>query len=247
MLYRTEGVVLKSIEYRDADKIVTIYTKKYGKIQAIAKGVRKTKSKFGSSLEILTCAIFLFYKGKNIDIISQTEILESFFTASKEIVKFAFASNCAEVVNKISGEGEVNLNIFFLLKEVLHYLKEAKDPKLLTLSFKWQVLAILGYKPSFGRCCICNSKIEDQKEMFFSIDEGGVICNKCLSKNKRGCIQVSLYFIKLGRKLLITPLSVISKVTIPDVRIRELEKVTDLYLAYYSDQSFKTDTFLKSL
>ncbi len=247
MLYRTEGVVLKSIEYGDADKIVTIYTKKYGKIQAIAKGVRKTKSKFGSSLEILTYAIFLFYKGKNIDIISQTEILESFFTASKEIVKFAFASNCAEVVNKISGEGEVNLSIFFLLKEVLHYLKEAKDPKLLTLSFKWQVLAILGYKPSFGRCCICNSKIEDQKEMFFNIDEGGVICNKCLSKNKRGCIQVSLYFIKLGRKLLITPLSVISKATIPDVRMRELEKVTDLYLAYYSDQSFKTDTFLKSL
>lgn len=247
MLYRTEGVVLKSIEYGDADKIVTIYTKKYGKIQAIAKGVRKTKSKFGSSLEILTYAIFLFYKGKNIDIISQTEILESFFTASKEIVKFAFASNCAEVVNKISEEGEVNLSIFFLLKEVLHYLKEAKDPKLLNLSFKWQALAILGYKPSFGRCCICNSKIEEQKEMFFNIDEGGVICNKCLSKNKRGCIQVSLYFIKLGRKLLITPLSVISKATIPDVRIRELEKVTDLYLAYYSDQSFKTDTFLKSL
>ena len=247
MLYRTEGIVLKSIEYGDADKIVTIYTKNYGKIQAIAKGVRKTKSKFGSSLEILTYAIFLIYKGKNIDIISQTEILESFFTASKEIVKFAFASNCIEIINKISEEGEVNLSIFFLLKEVLHHLKEAKDPKLLNLSFKWQTLAILGYKPSLNRCCICNSKIENQKEMFFSIDKGGVVCNKCLSKDKRECIQVSLYFIKLGRKLLITPLSVISKATIPDARMKELEKVTDLYLAYYSDKSFKTETFLKSL
>lgn len=247
MLYRTEGIVLKSIEYRDADKIVTIYTKNYGKIQAIAKGVRKTKSKFGSSLEILTYAIFLIYKGKNIDIVSQTEILESFFTASKEIVKFAFASNCIEIINKISEEGEVNLSIFFLLKEVLHHLKEAKDPKLLNLSFKWQTLAILGYKPSLNRCCICNSKIENQKEMFFSIDEGGVICNKCLSKDKRECIQVSLYFIKLGRKLLITPLSVISKATIPAARMRELEEITDLYLAYYSDKTFKTETFLKSL
>jgi len=247
MLYRTEGIVLKTIEYGDADKIVTIYTKNHGKIQAIAKGVRKTKSKFGSSLEILTYAVFLIYKGKNIDIISQTEILESFFIASKEIVKFAFASNCVEVVNKISEEGEVNLSLFFLLKEVLHYLKEAKDPKLLTLSFKWQTLAILGYKPSFNRCCSCNSEIKDQKEMFFNIDKGGVICNKCLSEDKRGCIQVSLYFIKLGRKLLITNLSVISKATISDERMKELEKVTDLYLAYYSDQSFKTDTFLKSL
>jgi len=247
MLYRTEGIVLKSIEYGDADKIVTIYTKNYGKIQAIAKGVRKTKSKFGSSLEILTYAIFLIYKGKNIDIISQTEILESFFTASKEIVKFAFASNCVEVANKIIEEGEVNLSIFFLLKEVLHYLKETKDPKLLTLSFKWQALAILGYKPSFDQCCICNNKIEDNKEIFFNIDEGGVICNKCLTKNKKGCIQVSHYFIKLGRKLLITPLSVISRATIPDKRMSELEKVTNLYLVYYSDKGFKTDEFLKSL
>ncbi len=247
MLYRTEGIVLKSIEYGDADKIVTIYTKNYGKIQAIAKGVLKTKSKFGSSLEILTYAIFLIYKGKNIDIISQTEILESFFTTSKEIIKFAFASNCVEVVNKISEEGEVNISIFFLLKEVLHYLKEAKDPKLLALSFKWQGLAILGYKPSFNHCCICNSKIENQKEMFFNIEKGGVICNKCLSKEKRGSIQVSHYFIKLGRKLLSTPLSIISKATISDKRMSELEKVTNLYLAYYSDQSFKTNGFLKSL
>lgn len=247
MLYRTEGIVLKSIEYGDADKIVTIYTKNHGKIQAIAKGVRKTKSKFGSSLEILTYAIFLIYKGKNIDIISQTEILESFFAASKEIAKFAFGSNCVEVVNKITEEGEVNLGLFFLLKEVLHYLKETKDPKLLTLSFKWQTLVILGYKPSFDRCCMCNSKIEDQKEMFFSINEGGVICNKCSSKDKRNYIQVSLYFIRLGRKLLITPLSIISKATIPDVRMRELEKLTDSFLAYYSDKSFKTETFLKSL
>lgn len=247
MLYRTEGIVLKSIEYGDADKIVTIYTKNHGKIQAIAKGVRKTKSKFGSSLEILTYAIFLIYKGKNIDIISQTEILESFFVASKEIAKFAFGSNCVEVVNKITEEGEINLGLFFLLKEVLHYLKETKDPKLLTLSFKWQTLVILGYKPSFDQCCMCNSKIEDQKEMFFSINEGGVICNKCSSKDKRNYIQVSLYFIKLGRKLLMTPLSIISKATIPDVRMRELEKLTDLFLAYYSDKSFKTETFLKSL
>ena len=61
MLYKTEGIVLKSMEYQEADKIVTIFTKDYGKITAIAKGVRKTKSKFGSSLEILTHSVFLFY------------------------------------------------------------------------------------------------------------------------------------------------------------------------------------------
>jgi DNA repair protein RecO (recombination protein O) len=235
------------MEYEEADKIVTIYTKDYGKITAIAKGVRKTKSKFGSSLEILTHSNFLIYKGRNIDIVSQTEILESFFSTSKEVIKFAFAVNCVEVVNRLTEEREINIGLFNLLKEVLHYLKESNDPKLLTLSFKWQTISILGYRPSLDHCCRCNKSIEDQKEMYFSIKEGGLVCNNCIAKDKEGCVKVSLYFNKLVRKILITPLSTISNATIPDKKMKELEKITDLYIAYHSEKSFKTDRFLKTL
>lgn len=247
MLYKTEGIVLKSMEYEEADKIVTIYTKDYGKITAIAKGVRKTKSKFGSSLEILTHSNFLIYKGRNIDIVSQTEILESFFSTSKEVIKFAFAVNCVEVVNRLTEEREINIGLFNLLKEVLHYLKESNDPKLQTLSFKWQTISILGYRPSLNHCCRCNKSVEDQKEMYFNIKEGGLVCNNCIAKDKEGCVKVSLYFNKLLRKILITPLSTISNATIPDKKMKELEKITNLYIAYHSEKSFKTDEFLKSL
>lgn len=248
MLFKTEGIVLKSTEYEEADKIVTIYTKDYGKITAIAKGVRKTKSKFGSSLEILTHSIFLFYKGRNIDIVSQTEIIESFFSTSKEVIKFAFAANCVEIVNKLTEEREINIGLFNLLKEILHYLRDSKDPKLLTLSFKWQTMSILGYKPSLNHCCRCNKGVDNQKGMyFFNIKEGGLVCNNCLIKNKEGCVKVSIYFNKLVRKILITPLSTISNTTIPDDRIEELEKITDSYIAYHSEKSFKTDRFLKFL
>jgi DNA repair protein RecO (recombination protein O) len=247
MLYKTEGIVLKSMEYKEADKIVTIYTKDYGKITAIAKGVRKTKSKFGSSLEILTHSIFLIYKGRNIDIVSQTEILESFFSTSKEVIKFAFAANCVEIVNKLTVEREINIGLFNLLKEVLHYLRETNDPKLLTLSFKWQTMSILGYRPSLNHCCRCNKSTEDQKEMYFNIREGGLVCNNCIAEDKEECIKVYLYFVKLVRKILITPLSTISNATIPDIKMKELEKITDLYIAYHSEKSFKTDRFLKTL
>lgn len=247
MLYKTEGIVLKSMEYQEADKIVTIYTKDYGKITAIAKGVRKTKSKFGSSLEILTYSIFLFYKGRNLDIVSQTEILESFFSTCKEVIKFAFAANCIEVVNRLTEEREINIGLFNLLKEVLHYLKKSNDPKLLSLSFKWQTMSILGYRPSLNNCCRCNKSVEDQKEMYFNIREGGLVCNNCTAKDKEGCVKVSLYFNKLVRKILITPLSTISSAIIPDKKMKELEKITDLYIAYHSEKSFKTDRFLKSL
>jgi len=235
------------MEYEEADKIVTIYTKNYGKIKAIAKGVRKTKSKFGSSLEILTHSIFLIYKGRNIDIVSQTEILESFFSTSKEVMKFAFAANCVEIVNKLTEEREINVGLFNLLKEVLHYLRESNDPKLLTLSFKWQTMSILGYRPSLNHCCRCNKSVEDQKEMYFNIKEGGLVCHNCIVKDKEGCVKVSIYFNKLVRKILITPLSTISDATIPDKKMKELEKITDLYIAYHSEKSFKTDRFLKFL
>jgi DNA repair protein RecO (recombination protein O) len=247
MLYKTEGIVLKSMEYEEADKIVTIFTKDYGKITAIGKGVRKTKSKFGSSLEILTHSIFLFYKGRNIDIVSQTEILESFFSTSKQVIKFAFAANCVEVVNKLTEEREMNIGLFNLLKEVLHYLRESNDPKLLTLSFKWQTMSILGYRPSLDHCCRCNKGVEEQKEMYFNIKEGGLVCNNCLIKDREGCVKASLYFNKLVRKILITPLSTISSATIPNEKMKELEKITDLYIAYHSEKSFKTDRFLKNL
>jgi len=235
------------MEYEEADKIVTIFTKDFGKITAIAKGVRKTKSKFGSSLEILTHSIFLFYKGRNIDIVSQTEILESFFSMSKEVIKFAFAANCVEVVNKLTEEREINIGLFNLLKEVLHYLRESDDPKLLTLSFKWQTMSILGYRPSLDHCYRCNKGIKDQKEMYFNIKEGGLVCNNCIAVDREGCVKASLYFNKLVRKILITPLSTISNATIPDERMKELEKLTDLYIAYHSEKSFKTDRFLKNL
>jgi DNA repair protein RecO (recombination protein O) len=247
MLYKTEGIVLKSMEYEEADKIVTIYTKDYGKITAIAKGVRKTKSKFGSSLEILTHSVFLFYKGRNIDIVSQTEILESFFSTSKEVTKFAFAANCVEVINKLTEEREINIALFNLLKEVLHNLRKANDSKLLTLSFKWQTMSLLGYRPALNQCCKCNKSVKDQKEMHFNISEGGLVCNNCVAENKEECIKVSLYFVKLLRKILITHLSTISNATIPENKMKELEKITNIYVGYHSEKSFKTDRFLKSL
>jgi DNA repair protein RecO (recombination protein O) len=83
--------------------------------------------------------------------------------------------------------------------------------------------------------------------MYFNIKEGGLVCNSCIAKDKEGCIKVSLYFNKLVRKILITPLSTISSAIIPDKKMKELEKITDLYIAYHSEKSFKTDRFLKSL
>jgi len=247
MLYRSEGIVVRSIEYGEADKIVTIYTKNYGKIQAISKGVRKTKSKFGSSLEILTNAIFLFYKGKNIDIISQTEILESFFSTCKEVQRFAYASNCAEIINKLTEERETNIPLFNLIKNTLHYLKNAKDPQLMNLAFKWKVITNLGYRPLFSYSHQKSNRIENQSNSkYVSILDGSIV-NCFLEIEKNDYLPISDYSINLARKIILTPMSIISRYSLPFGKKRELDKITETYLKYHSDKIFKTRSFLESL
>jgi len=83
--------------------------------------------------------------------------------------------------------------------------------------------------------------------MYFNIKEGGLICNNCVAEDKEECINVSLYFVKLLRKILITHLSTISNATIPDNKMKELEKITNIYIGYHSEKSFKTDEFLRTL
>jgi len=247
MLYKTEGIVLRSSEFQDADKIVTILSKNNGKIMAIAKGVRKTKSKFGSSIENLTCANFLMYKGRNLDIINQSQIIDSFFRTSRDLNKYALAINAAEVINKLTIEREVNVSLYMLFKQLLIHLKTAKDPMLLALSYKWKVLHNIGYKPSLSHCYICGKKNEGSKALFFRIADGGVTCNQCAIRDKSEYLKITEYFTRLLRRIFITPLSLISKASIPIERIKELENLTNIYLNYYSDNIFKSERFLKNI
>jgi len=247
MLYKTEGIILKSYEYQDADKIVSIYSEKQGKIKAIAKGVRKTKSKFGSSMEVLTCAEFLFYRGRNLDIVSQSKIIDSFFGTCADLKKYALAINCAEVINKLIEDKEINLNLYTLFKEFLRYIKEAKDPVLLALSFKWKVLGIIGYKPALYRCYKCQKKTENEQYMFFKIPDGGITCDECARLYSGDYIKITRYFVKLLKKIFIASLLSISKATIPEIRRQELERLTNIYLTYYSDSIFKTERFLREI
>jgi DNA repair protein RecO (recombination protein O) len=126
-LFRTEGIVLKSMRLNEADKIVTIYSCDYGKIRGIARGVRKTRSQFGSSMENLTIIKVLLYKGKNINTISQSEIISSFFPQTKDLFQYGIAIQCAEIVDKLTADEDPNRRVYTLFKKFLLLLKDEKN------------------------------------------------------------------------------------------------------------------------
>lgn len=245
-LFRTEGIILKSFKLNEADKIVTIFTKDYGKIKGIVKGVRKTRSQFGSSMENLTIIKFLAYKGKNLITISQSEIINSFFPQSKDLSRYGLAINCSEIIDKLSAEEDLNLKLYDLFQNFLLLLKDEQNPILLTESFKWKLLVILGYQPELRKCIHCHNLLNREKHYIFDIPKGGVSCFNCLEEVGTYQVKVTDYLIRLLRRILVVDLADIHNKYLNQIILSELSKITDLFLKYHFEFENRSKYFFKN-
>lgn len=246
-LFQTEGIVIKSIKLNESDKILTIFTHDYGKIRAIAKGIRKTKSQFGSSLENLTQVKILAYKGKNLNTISQTEIIYSFFPKSKELDRYSLAIQCAEIIDRISEEEDPNELIYLIFSDTLRLLKDEKNIVLLIEAFKWKLISILGFQPELSKCINCNHLIKDKKYHIFDIKQGGIVCSSCSISQSYYQIKISDYGLKLLKRIIIADLEVIHNKKVLESELCQLLRITEKYLSYYFDINTKSQEFINKL
>jgi DNA repair protein RecO (recombination protein O) len=145
--YSTEGIVLTRRNYGEADRIVSIYTKHFGRISFLARGVRKLTSRKRASLEVFTHINFLAHKGRGIDLILESKILESFRGIRKSLKKVSLAYFFCEVVGRITREAEKNEELYGLLLDYFGRLRKAKNLKSLRFKFIYEVLTLLGFWP----------------------------------------------------------------------------------------------------
>ena len=117
--YRTEGIILKRINLGETDRILTIYTKHYGKIRAIAKGVRKITSRKGGSVEAFNHVSLFLVQGKNLDIVSEVEVINSFKSWRKNLKKVGLSYYFCELVDRLTPNSQANRAVFELLKNYL--------------------------------------------------------------------------------------------------------------------------------
>ncbi len=248
-LFRTEGIVLKSIKLNEADKIITIFSNDYGKFQGIAKGVRKIKSKFGSSMENLTIVKLLIFKGRNINIISQSEIIYSFFSYCQDIFRYGLAINCAEIIDKLTIEEDVNYRLYNLFKKLLLLLQDEQNPLLLVESFKWKIFGILGYQPELKRCVYCHKPMADCKEKYYIFDivKGGINCLNCQDRTGYYQIKITDYQLRLLQRMREADLEKIHNRKIDPGILSELGKITELYLSHHFEIENKSKLFLNRL
>lgn len=156
--YKTEAIILKRINFSEADKILTLYSKHYGKISAIAKGIRKLTSRKAASLELFNHVALFLVKGKNLDIVTETTLINSFPNFRKDLIKVKLAYEACEVIERLTVEEKGNTAVFLKLKDFLYGLEQEGlkktsevdecHPRRLTEKisfFKTQILSLLGF------------------------------------------------------------------------------------------------------
>jgi len=143
-VYKTEGIILKRKNFGEADKILTIFSKHYGKIKVIAKGVRKVTSKKAGVLELFNHCKLVLARGRSLDIITEAQIINNFSSWRKSLNKVGVAWYFCELVDKLTAEGQINRSLFELLKKYLENLDQKNSFQFIR-SFEEHLLNQLGF------------------------------------------------------------------------------------------------------
>jgi DNA repair protein RecO (recombination protein O) len=173
--YRDEGVVLRTIRLGEADRIVTFATPEHGKVRAVAKGIRKPKSRLAGRLEPLTHVNMMCWRGRELDVVNQVEAIEHFKAIRQDLDRVPIAMTMLEVVDHVALERQAMPEVFRMLLGALKALEERASPALLG-AFLWKLLALEGVGASLDQCARCGSLVE---LVAFDPGEGGFLCRSC--------------------------------------------------------------------
>lgn len=192
-LYRDEAVVLRTHKLGEADRIVVLFTEAHGKVRAVAKGVRKTKSRFGGRLEPGSNIRLLLYEGREhplggegrLDTITQAETIEAHRAIHEDLGRLTDAMALLEAVDQVAQERETDARLYRMLQGALRTLAERRSP-LLVASFYWKMLALEGMAPQFDACIHCQTPVEEAAPVGLDLLEGGVVCRACRLAGGKG-------------------------------------------------------------
>ncbi len=184
-LYRDEGVVLRVQKLGEADRIITVLTRRHGRVRAVAKGVRRTRSKFGATVEPFSHVDLQLFAGRNLDIVVQAESLTAYGRGLvTDYGRYTAATAVLETAERLTAEErEPSLRLFLLVVGALRALTggghdevPARDPSLVLDAFLLRAMSVAGYAPALSECARCGAAGPHRA---FSVPAGGTVCPVC--------------------------------------------------------------------
>lgn len=246
IILNTQGIVLKAVRYEENDVILTIFTRKLGKIAAMAKGAKKNKSALLSSAQLFSYSNYTLKKQGNMYRISQSDVIKSFYDLSYDLEAFSYATYITKLVESSTLENQTNNRLFVLLAQTLYlYTQDNVDKKFITRAFELKFLDYIGFKPIVNRCSNCGEK--NSNEYVFNAYEGGILCKACSGTFEEN-MKIDITTIKLMEYILSNDILRCSKAKVSKYITYELQRILKQYLMIYVDNiNFKSLHLLHEL
>ncbi len=244
---RTEGVVLRRRDFGESDRILVIFTKKLGRIAGIAKGARKPSSKISGHLELFSRASFLVSRGRNLQLVTQAETIESYNRLRGDLSGIGLGSYIVELVDALTTEEGSNVRLYELLVTTLKALDSGLEPAIVIHNFELQLLRLTGFQPEFFICVECGNPITEQ-DQYISGELGGVICPKCIKDIGRVEYRpISARILKYLRHFQRSSLQDLLTLKIsPDIQKR-IEESINYYLSHTLEGKLNSPAFISRI
>jgi DNA repair protein RecO (recombination protein O) len=238
---RTLGFVFKKEDKGEADQVFKIFTKDFGRIEVLGKGIRKISSKLRSQIEIFYLSEIEFVQGKIHKRLTDALLIEKFKNLRKSFKKLSIAYQISEVLDRLIKGEEKDERIWNLILETFKNLNNPNLPfaicNLQYYYFFWNLVSFLGQRPELYLCCICQKRLKPGK-IYFSGKEGGTVCQVCFEKIGKGW-EITPNLIKVLRTILENDFDFLKRLKIRERELRELKEISTIYFNFLTENEVK--------
>jgi len=240
--YRVSSLAIRHRNLGEADRIVVLYTRERGKLSAVAKGVRRTRSKLAGGLQLFSHARVQLAAGRSLEIVTQAQPNHLFYHVREDLQRYAHASYAAELVDVMVEDQAADPALFDLLLSVLQGLDEEGDPPTLIQGFQLKVLGHLGHGPEVESCVGCGTRV-GTRGAGFSVAEGGVMCERC--GGSRTAAGVTPAALQAMRDLVELPMEELAKRRLTGSVREELGRLLQPFVEYRLPWPLRSAEFLE--
>jgi DNA repair protein RecO (recombination protein O) len=244
-VYQTEAIVLHRADIGEADRVLTVFTPRRGKVRAVAKGIRRPISKMAGHLELFTHTQLLIAHGRDLDLITQAHAIHTFPGIRGNLWRVAYASYAVELVDRFTEEGDEQSTLFALLLRILQYMDSAQRLDTALYWFELHLLDLLGYRPELRVCVSCGHALEPVVNGF-SAASGGVLCPLCRRQTGHQR-EISVDALKVLRYLQAQDLPEALRVRLEGDLRGEVEGLVEEYLHTLLEHDLASADFLRDL
>jgi DNA repair protein RecO (recombination protein O) len=244
--FRVEAVVLRHVDYGEADRMLTLYTRQLGKTRALAKGARKIASRKAGHIEPFTYVKLQLAQGRDMPLITQADTVDAYQPLREDLILTSHASYVLELLDRFTYADETeNSALFRLLTDTLSRLAAKTDPWLVLRYYEIRLLDHLGFRPQLFACANCGREIKAE-DQFFSFSAGGVICPRC-AQGLRNLHKISVEVLRYLRHFQRSSYADATRARpTPDMQ-QEAETLMQGYFTYLLERELNTPGFLKKI